>query len=158
MSKEKKKILVVDDEKDIGDMIKEVLERTGDYEVTSTADALQACALCEKMGPDMVILDYVMPKMSGEEVIDRLKKSSQGKTPIILMSGLGEIIYHEPAHEWQWKPDNPMTAHRGDIHEIVDNIREPEDIAKRFGVTCFIFKPFNRMTFIKIIEKAFLKG
>lgn len=153
---DKKKILVIDDEEDICDLARNALARTGLYEVLSTSDPVEGCRMCEEQHPDLVVLDYVMPNMRGDQVIEHLHKiPSTEHIPIILVSGLGEIVYYDDRQEWQWRPDNPMTEQRGDIHEIVEKAKEPEEIAKAFGVAFFLFKPFTRASFINTVDKVF---
>ena len=151
----KKKILVIDDEEDICDMARLTLEKSGQYRVLSTVSPVEGCRLCEMEHPDLVVLDYVMPEMRGDQVIEYLRNTpGTERIPIILVSGLGEIVYYDDRQEWQWKPDNPMVQRRGNIHEIVEKIKEPAEIAKTLDVEVFLFKPFSRSVFLQIIERV----
>lgn len=152
----KKKILVIDDEEDICDLVRNALVKTGLYEVLSASDPVEGCRICEQEHPDLVVLDYVMPNMRGDQVIAHLHKTpATEQIPIILVSGLGEIVYYDDRQEWQWKPDNPIAQERGDLHEIIEKTKEPEEIAKIFGVAFFLFKPFTRASFLNTVDKVF---
>ena len=75
-----KKILVVEDDMDIHNLIKNVLEKER-YEVISAYSGTEAILLCEKNSIDLILLDLMLPGLSGEEVIERIKN-----IPIIVIS------------------------------------------------------------------------
>ncbi|MBG9983989.1 response regulator transcription factor [Aerococcaceae bacterium DSM 111022] len=77
------KILVVDDEKPISDIITYSLEKEG-YEVVAAYDGEEALEQFEKEKPDLVILDIMLPKMTGLDVTKELRKSSA--VPIIMLT------------------------------------------------------------------------
>lgn len=62
-----KKILVVDDEVEICDLIKSILERTGRYNVLTAQRATKGIELAKMNKPDMILLDVMMPDMEGTE-------------------------------------------------------------------------------------------
>ncbi len=78
-----KKILVVDDEKPISDIIKFNMTREG-YEVVTAFDGREALAVFEAEFPDIVILDLMLPEMDGLEVARNIRKTSN--VPIIILS------------------------------------------------------------------------
>ncbi|RKY35936.1 MAG: diguanylate cyclase response regulator [Candidatus Omnitrophota bacterium] len=87
----KKKILVVDDEPDIRDVLKLTLEGD-DFEVYEAIDGVDGLDKVHKICPDIVILDYKMPKMNGHEVCQILKKDILLRhMPIIMLTGKGDI-------------------------------------------------------------------
>jgi len=67
------RILVVDDEQDNCDYLKILLGKEG-FEVTTTTDPSQCVALLKKTDYHLVILDMMMPQMSGTEVLDQIRK------------------------------------------------------------------------------------
>lgn len=82
----KKRILLVDDEKDLVETITFQLEAAG-YEVISASDGLEGLDKAKKEKADLVILDLMLPKMDGYRVCALLKKDSRySKLPIILFS------------------------------------------------------------------------
>ena len=70
-----KHILVVDDEKPISDIIVFNLKNEG-YEVTTAFDGEEAIEQFEKVQPNLVILDLMLPKMDGLEVCREIRKTS----------------------------------------------------------------------------------
>lgn len=81
-------ILVVDDEKSIVDFIKMGLEAEG-YDVYSAFDGNEAIELAQKINPQIVILDIMLPGMDGYEVCSRIKKSI--KTSIIMLTARDDV-------------------------------------------------------------------
>lgn len=83
MFESKKKILVVDDEVKIVEAVTAYLENSG-YETVIAYDGKTALSLFEKMNPDLVILDLMLPKISGEEICKTIRRSS--RVPIIMLT------------------------------------------------------------------------
>ncbi|MGT2928992.1 response regulator YycF [Streptococcus dentasini] len=78
-----KKILVVDDEKPISDIIKFNLIKEG-YDVITAFDGREALAQFEEERPDLIILDWMLPELEGLEVAKEIRKNSH--VPIIMLS------------------------------------------------------------------------
>lgn len=83
------KILVVDDDKNICELLRLYLIKEG-YEVTVANDGETALAAYEASRPAMVLLDVMMPKMDGWEVCRRIRKL--GDTPVIMLTAKGETF------------------------------------------------------------------
>lgn len=81
------KLLVVDDESKIREVIREYAEFNG-YEVTEAEDGMSAVGLCKLNKYDLVILDIMMPKLDGFTACKEIKKISD--VPIIMLSARGE--------------------------------------------------------------------
>jgi len=83
-------VLVVEDEDAIREMLGLVLEQA-EFTVQSAADAHQALALMSEREPDLILLDWMLPGLSGVEWARRLKKDEvYGDIPIILLTARGE--------------------------------------------------------------------
>ncbi|GMW00715.1 MAG: hypothetical protein AMXMBFR84_18520 [Candidatus Hydrogenedentota bacterium] len=81
-----RKIMVVDDEPDVVTFIKRTLETEG-YEVVSAYDGISALDLAEMEQPDLILLDIMMPMMSGYEVCEQLKINPQTQgIPVVCIS------------------------------------------------------------------------
>ena len=78
-----KKILVVDDEKPISDIIKFNMVKEG-YEVVTAFDGREALEMFEAENPDILILDLMLPELDGLEVARTIRKTSN--VPIIVLS------------------------------------------------------------------------
>ncbi len=81
------KLLVVDDEPKIREVIKEYAEFNG-YEVTEAEDGMSAVGLCKLNDYDLVILDIMMPKLDGFSACKEIRKIQD--VPIIMLSARGE--------------------------------------------------------------------
>ena len=73
----KKRILVVDDEAALTRMVKLNLEQTGDYEVRTENQGSMAIPAAREFNPDLILLDVMMPDMTGDEVSAQLKEDDQ---------------------------------------------------------------------------------
>ncbi len=76
-------ILVVDDERKIRDVVRSYLEREG-YSVLLAATGRQAIESAARACPDLVVLDLMLPDLSGEEVVRCLRASSEG--PVVMLT------------------------------------------------------------------------
>lgn len=85
------KILIVDDDPDIRDVLKLTLAEEN-YEILEAGDGEEALKAVQKNPPDLVLLDYKIPKIDGREVCRRLKSDLLLRhLPIIMVTGKGEI-------------------------------------------------------------------
>jgi len=80
----KKKVLVVDDNRDTVRIIRDALEGAG-FIVVSAYDGREALERVREEAPDLMILDLMMPKMSGYEVCNEIRKDPKTKELIVLM-------------------------------------------------------------------------
>src|SRR5689334_5908300 len=86
----KKRVLVVDDERDLLDLITYNLGRNG-YTVLPAFDGLSALEIARREIPDLILLDLMMPGLDGTEVARRLKADSRtAAIPIIMLTARGE--------------------------------------------------------------------
>jgi len=84
------KILVVEDEKDIADLVKLVLE-TEDFTVQTVLDPLQALSRAHEYKPDAILLDLKMPKKDGWEVFRELRGDPAFcRTPVAILTAKSE--------------------------------------------------------------------
>lgn len=84
------KILIVEDEEILRDVLKEKLEQEK-FVVTTAADGEEALASLKRQMPDLIILDLILPKKDGFEVLETIKADSKLKTiPVIVLSNLGQ--------------------------------------------------------------------
>ena len=88
MASDEKKILIVEDEKVIRDAVSAYLEREN-YVVKGVGDGQSAVEEFEKHAFDLVILDLMLPKLSGERVCRAIRDTSN--VPIIMLTAKGEV-------------------------------------------------------------------
>ena len=82
-----KRVLVVDDDRVIQQLLEVNLDLEGYEVVGSAGDGLQALEMAKKLNPDLILLDIMMPKLDGLEVCRRLKADPKlAKIPVVLLS------------------------------------------------------------------------
>lgn len=83
-----KNILVVDDERDVAEFMKDLLEDNG-YGVTVAYDGVEAMQKIKSETPDLILLDLQMPEETGTDLYRKLRHRSDLKDiPVIIVSGL----------------------------------------------------------------------
>ena len=118
----KKKILVVEDEKDIREALVEALSHEG-YEVYEAKDGVAALKFAFEHKPDLILLDLMLPFMSGHEMLKKLREDKWGKyTKVIVLTALEDIdtvseVLEYGAHEYLVKTD-------WKLDDIVKRIKE----------------------------------
>ncbi len=87
-----KKILIIEDEKIISDLLDKKLTREG-YRVTITTNGINGLVKMRKDRPDIILLDIIMPKMGGFEVMEEMNKDKTLKDiPVIVISNSGQPV------------------------------------------------------------------
>ena len=84
-----RRILVVEDDRNISDLIRMYLEKEG-FEVQAAFDGASAVETFRSMDPDMVLLDIMLPVMDGWTVCSKIRESS--RTPIIMITAKSEVF------------------------------------------------------------------
>ena len=125
------RILVVDDEANIIDLVKLYLEREG-FKVESASDGVIACEKIHTNEPDLVVLDIMLPGMDGFEVCRQTRAKSE--VPIIMLTARDEdfdkIVGLElGADDYMTKPFNPreLVARVKAILRRVDRVERTDD-------------------------------
>ena len=84
------KILIVEDETDMRAILASMVESAG-YQVIQAEDGQKGLDLAIKEKPDLILLDLVLPKLGGFEVLDKLKYDpSTHDIPVVILSNLGQ--------------------------------------------------------------------
>src|SRR5713101_2424145 len=82
--------LIVEDDKDIVELVRYNLEKEG-YQVAAAGDGLGALAQVKKAAPDLVILDLMLPKLSGLEVCREVRRDTAlNRLPILMLTARGD--------------------------------------------------------------------
>ncbi len=85
---DRKKVLIVDDQKDIVEMLAAVLTRDGRFEVRTASNGFDAGAMTKDFRPDLILLDYMLPDINGNVVCQRVRQDKDlAATKIIIISG-----------------------------------------------------------------------
>lgn len=124
-----KTILIIDDEPDVIDVIRAVLKTKG-YKLLTANGGEEGLHKAERDRPNLIVLDLMMPRMSGLEVIKRLKKNEKtADIPIIVISAITS-----------------------------DATRTPEFWKRGLGVDEFVEKPFDPLDLLGRVEFIFRRG
>ncbi|RMF75448.1 MAG: response regulator [Planctomycetota bacterium] len=85
----KRRVLVVDDDPAIVEMLVELLERDGRFEVQTAATGFEAGMRTQEFRPDVIVLDYMLPDINGNAVISRIREDPRlSDVRIIIVSGV----------------------------------------------------------------------
>jgi len=91
LDSDKKRVLVVDDEPEIVDMLVDVLERDGRFEVKTASCGYDAGLLTQQFRPDVIVLDYLLPDINANVVCKTIRTDPALEgTRIIIISGMVE--------------------------------------------------------------------
>ncbi len=86
-----KKVLIVDDEKDLREAIKTALSYEG-YTTETAEDGVEGFTKAHEFKPDLILLDILMPKQNGIDMLKSLRNEEWGKTiPVIVMTVLDDM-------------------------------------------------------------------
>ena len=122
MESGKKKILVVDDDAEIVDLMVDVLVRDGRFDVKTASSGYDGGIMTQQFRPDLIVLDYMLPDVNGNIVCQTIRRNPDfASTKIIIVSGLvneSEIqdLLESGAETFIKKPFS--------ISELVDKIAE----------------------------------
>ena len=75
---EKKKVMIVDDEESLVELVKVLLEKEG-FEVITAYSGKECLEKLKKVRPDLILLDLMMPEMSGREVLEKIRENPETK-------------------------------------------------------------------------------
>ncbi len=85
----KRKILIVDDDEEIVELMVDVLSRDGRFEIKTASSGYDAGIMTEQFRPDLVILDYMLPDINGNIVCQAIRRNPQLQNiRIIIVSGV----------------------------------------------------------------------
>ena len=118
-----KKILIVEDDRSLRNILKDKVGSEG-FSVFTANDGQEGLALAIKEKPDLILLDVIMPKMSGIEMLQKLRETVWGKTvPVLLLSN-----DDDPEHIKETLKDNATDY-------LIKSDWELEDVVKKMKET-----------------------
>ena len=116
------KILLIDDEVDFTELLAENLEQAG-YEVKQINNPTQTLAAARSYRPDICVIDLVMPRMDGGDVVSALRNDPAfSKTPVIMLTALVEENASNPG-ELQMRGGLPFVSKTSDLEVIINAIK-----------------------------------
>ena len=128
-----KKIMIVDDETDVTESIKMVLEKTSTKYEVSCANSGEECfkLLENNKVPDLILLDIMMPSMSGWDVVHKLKENAVWREiPVILLTALPnrgvEEVESKSIEDYIQKP-----IEVSDLKQRIDTVLRKVELKKK---------------------------
>ncbi|MCE9553310.1 MAG: response regulator [Planctomycetes bacterium] len=122
----KRKILVVDDDVELVELITEVLERDGRFEVRSVNNGFDAGMMVKDYQPDLIVLDVMLPDINGKEVCQRVRSDkSMDSVKIVCISGMVE---DDKVDELKAAGANDFMRKPFEVDRLVDRICNLLDI------------------------------
>ena len=122
------KIVIVEDEASLADIYKTRLELLG-YECFIASEGLEALSLIEKVRPSLVLLDIMIPKLAGNQVLETMRATDWGKDiKVLIISNLNEADA-PPGIREQGIEGYAVKANLSNdqVDQLVDNILKPAD-------------------------------
>jgi len=117
-----KKILIVEDEDIIIELLEKKLIQEG-YDISIAHNGEEGLKMVKEIKPDIVLLDIVMPKKSGYEVMEEMSKDPElNKIPIIIISNSGQPVELDKAKELGAK--DWLIKTEFDPNEVVEKVRK----------------------------------
>jgi excisionase family DNA binding protein len=122
----KRKILVVDDDEQLTELIVDALERDGRFDIRSVNNGFGAGMLVKEYRPDLIILDVMLPDINGKEVCQRVRiDSSMDEVKIICISGMVEP---DRIHELRQAGANDFMKKPFEIDALLERVCQLLDI------------------------------
>ena len=111
------RILVVEDEPDINNLLARIL-REEDYKVSQAFSGTEAKMATEREMPDLILLDLMLPGMSGEELLQDLRENRKSHIPVIVISAKGLL-------------EDKVSLLKMGADDYITKPFEPEEVAAR---------------------------
>jgi len=143
------KVLLIDDEQDLMELMILFLKEK-DCQVVVANDGEEGVAMSKEHKPDLIFLDYVMPKCKGDVVLQKLQEDPLTRTiPVVIMSGMGEKVYFD-------KGRLEGIGHSGGWAMSTDTkwCWAPEDIREGYSVVAWLPKPFDKEILFEVFDEV----
>lgn len=148
-------VLVVDDEPTITEVVARYLQRAG-YRTAIAADGAQAIEAATARRPDLVVLDLMLPRIGGLEVMRRLRERANERVPIILLTAKGEesdriIGLRLGADDYVVKPFSPAEL-VARIDAVLRRVDVPSGQQPTITIGDIVVEPGARLVTVRGVE------
>lgn len=123
---QKQKILIIEDDRSLQAALVEALAQEG-YEAASAFDGEEGIQKVETGKPDLILLDLILPKKDGYEVLAELKKGPDKNIPVLILTNLEEIDNVQKALDLGAKTF--MVKSDFSLKDVIEKIRENLSVA-----------------------------
>jgi excisionase family DNA binding protein len=122
----KRKILVVDDDQELVDLIVDVLEKDGRFEVRAVNNGFDAGMMVKEYHPDLLVLDVMLPDINGREVCQRVRgDKTMDDVKIVCISGM---IENDKIEDLKAAGANDFLHKPFEVETLIDRISAQLDI------------------------------
>ena len=122
----KRKVLIVDDDAELVELITDALGRDGRFEIRSTSSGFDAGMMVKEYHPDLIVLDVMLPDINGKEVCQRVRgDKSMDDVRIICISGMVE---EDKVSELKAAGANDFMHKPFEVERLVERICQHLDI------------------------------
>jgi two-component system phosphate regulon response regulator PhoB len=137
-----KRVLLIEDDRDIVELVRYNLEREG-FQVASAMDGASGLAQIRKTPPDILLLDLMLPKLSGLDICKEIRRdTSLNKLPILMLTARGEeadrvVGLEMGADDYVTKPFSPreLGARVKALLRRTEPVNEPSRVIESRGLT-----------------------
>ncbi|OGS08115.1 MAG: hypothetical protein A2270_03480 [Elusimicrobia bacterium RIFOXYA12_FULL_51_18] len=130
-----KLVLIVDDDEAVRDLIEFVIKKEG-FRVDKAVDGEEALRKARQVSPDIILLDLMLPKFGGFEILRELQSDETVNIPIVIITGrytdrsTSDMIKQEPnVKDFIEKPVKPQA-----LAAVVHKILKTQPPVKKFGI------------------------
>jgi DNA-binding response OmpR family regulator len=118
----KRKILIVDDDPAITEMLQDVLERDGRFEVKATNTGYEAGILTQSFNPDLLLLDYLLPDINGNVVCKTIRENAAfSHIKIVFVSG---VVNPDEVEQLMKAGANDFIKKPFDVEKLINRVAE----------------------------------
>ena len=141
------RILVIEDDKDIVELVRYNLEKDG-YQVTSCGDGATGLAQARKSPPELLLLDLMLPKLSGLEICKEIRRDERlGRLPILMLTARGEeadrvVGLELGADDYVTKPFSPREL-VARVKALLRRVQPPGEEAKLLEIGALRVDPIS---------------
>lgn len=136
------KILVIDDSRVIRVRVREMLP-PGNFEVLEAKDGLEGLNLIRQERPNLIMLDFLLPKLSGWEVFQQIQANADlQKIPLVLMSGRKEEVVEKIPEPFEYFEFIPKPFEQKDLIGAIRSAMAKARLPRKQAATTSVTHPF----------------
>jgi phosphate regulon transcriptional regulator PhoB len=140
-----RRILIIEDEKDIVELVRYNLEKDG-FQVQSSSDGLSGLTQLRRAPPDLLLLDLMLPKLPGLEICKEIRRDvSLNRLPILMLTARGEeadrvLGLELGADDYVTKPFSPREL-VARVKALLRRVEPPGDAKKPISIGALVIDP-----------------